>query len=111
QRTTCAGRPVSACTFDLPIDRFTSVPCSVADELVRRGAWARCMQTVGALDAAAELTAVHTRERRQFGRPLSAFQAVQHSLAAMSGEIERARAATALATAAATHYGFHPAQT
>ena len=84
---------------------------SVADELVRRGAWARCVQTVGALDAAAELTVAHTRERRQFGRPLSAFQAVQHSLAAMAGEIERARAATALAIAAATDYGFDTVQT
>ena len=35
---------------------------------------------------------------------------VQHSLAAMAGEIERARAATALAVAAAADYGFdHPA--
>ena len=39
-------------------------------------------------------------------RPLNKFQAVQHSLAAMAGEIERARAATALAVAAATDYGF-----
>jgi acyl-CoA dehydrogenase len=46
----------------------------------------------------------------QFGRALNKFQAVQHSLAAMAGEIERARAATALAVAAATDHGFgHPA--
>ena len=47
---------------------------------------------------------------RQFGRPLSAFQAVQHSLAAMAGEIERARAATTLAVAAAADHGFDSAQ-
>jgi acyl-CoA dehydrogenase len=82
----------------------------VADELIRRGAWARCNQIVGALDAACRLTVAHTSERVQFGRTLSKFQAVQHSLAAMAGEIERARAATALAVAAATDYGFgHPA--
>ena len=79
---------------------------AVADELTRRGAWARCNQIVGALDAACELTVAHTGERVQFGRQLSKFQAVQHSLAAMAGEIERARAATALAAAAATDYGF-----
>ena len=46
----------------------------------------------------------------QFGRQLNKFQAVQHSLAAMAGEIERARAATTLAVAAAADYGFdHPA--
>ena len=41
-----------------------------------------------------DLTVAHTGERVQFGRSLSKFQAVQHSLAAMAGEIERARAAT-----------------
>jgi acyl-CoA dehydrogenase len=106
-----AGEPRGSLPFDLPVDRFTSVRLCAADELARRGAWARCVQTVGALDAAAELTVAHTRERRQFGRPLSAFQAVQHSLAAMAGEIERARAATALAIAAATDYGFDTVQT
>jgi len=73
---------------------------------MRRGAWARCVQTVGAFDAAADLTANHTRERVQFGRSLSRFQAVQHALAAMAGEVERARATTDLAVAAAAQYGF-----
>jgi acyl-CoA dehydrogenase len=105
-----AGEPRGSFTFELPVDRFASVRLSVADELVRRGAWARCVQTVGVLDAAADLTVTHTRERRQFGRPLSAFQAVQHSLAAMAGEIERARAATVLAIAAAADCGFDSAE-
>jgi acyl-CoA dehydrogenase len=78
----------------------------VADELNRRGGWARCLQIIGAFDAACLLTVAHTGERVQFGRPLSRFQAVQHSLAAMAGEIERARAAATLAVAAATDYGF-----
>ena len=101
-----AGEPRGAFAFDLPVDQTTRLDRSVFDELVRRGAWARCVQTVGALDAAAALTVAHTKDRQQFGRPLSAFQAVQHSLAAMAGEIERARAATALATAAVSDYGF-----
>jgi acyl-CoA dehydrogenase len=106
-----AGEPRGSIAFEFPADRFASVRLSAADELVRRGAWARCVQTVGVLDAAADLTVAHTRERRQFGRPLSAFQAVQHSLAAMAGEIERARAATMLAIAAAADYGFDSAKT
>jgi acyl-CoA dehydrogenase len=105
-----AGEPRGSVTFDLPVDRSASRNHAVADELVRRGAWARCVQTVGVLDTAAALTVSHTRERQQFGRPLSAFQAVQHSLAAMAGEIERARAATALAIAAAADYGFGSAE-
>jgi hypothetical protein len=66
---------------------------------------------IGALDAAVEFSVGHTREREQFGRPLSAFQAVQHTLAGMAGEVERARAATDLAVTAAADFGFDSPQT
>jgi acyl-CoA dehydrogenase len=105
-----ADEPRGSITFDMAAGDMHAVDPGVADELIRRGAWARCNQIVGALDAACDLTVAHTGERVQFGRPLSKFQAVQHSLAAMAGEIERARAATALAVTAAADYGFaHPA--
>jgi acyl-CoA dehydrogenase len=104
------GEPRGSVTFDMAVNESHTVDLAVADELTRRGAWARCNQILGALDAACGLTVAHTSERVQFGRELRKFQAVQHSLAAMAGEIERARAATALAVAAATDYGFdHPA--
>jgi acyl-CoA dehydrogenase len=104
------GTPHGSIDFDLAVAELRTLDAVAADGLVRRGAWARCSQIVGALDAACDLTVAHTAERVQFGRTLSKFQAVQHSLAAMAGEIERARAATALAVAAATDYGFdHPA--
>jgi alkylation response protein AidB-like acyl-CoA dehydrogenase len=103
---TLAGEPRGMFAFDLPADSSTRLDPALGDELLIRGAWARCVQMVGAMDAAADLTVAHTRERHQFGRPLRAFQAVQHSLAAMAGEIERARAATTLAVAAAADYGF-----
>jgi acyl-CoA dehydrogenase len=105
-----AGEPCGSVAFDVSVERCATTDRSVGDELVRRGAWARCVQTIGVLDAAADLTVAHTRDRQQFGRPLSAFQAVAHSLAAMAGEIERARAATTLAIAAATGYGFGSAE-
>lgn len=91
-------------------DAFTVVGIS-AGEIIRRGAWARCVQIIGALDAAVEFSVAHTREREQFGRPLSAFQAVQHTLAGMAGEVERARAAANLAVAAAADFGFDSPQT
>jgi acyl-CoA dehydrogenase len=106
-----AGEPRDRLTFDVAADRLHSVDPAVADELVRRGAWARCVQIIGALDAAAALSVDHTCQRVQFGRPLSKFQAVQHSLAAMAGEIECARAAATLAVAAAADHGFASAQT
>jgi acyl-CoA dehydrogenase len=101
-----AWEPRGSLTFDVAVGELRSVDVGVADELTRRGAWARCNQIMGALAAACELTVAHTSERVQFGRQLNKFQAVQHSLAAMAGEIERARAATALAVAAAADYGF-----
>lgn len=99
-----AGEPRG--TLGYETDGLTRLDSVVGDELVRRGAWARCVQIIGAFDSALELTVAHTSERVQFGRPLSKFQAVQHSLAAMAGEIEQARAATDLATAAVTDHGF-----
>ncbi|WP_422742967.1 acyl-CoA dehydrogenase family protein [Mycobacterium sp. WMMD1722] len=101
-----AGEPRGTVTIDVPVGDCSTLDLALADELMLRGAWARCVQTVGALDAAAELTVAHTRTREQFGRPLSRFQAVQHALAAMAGEIERARAVTDLAVAATVDHGF-----
>lgn len=101
-----AGEPRVAVEFDTAAADVVQLPLAIADELTIRGAWCRCVQVVGAFDAAAQLTVAHTETRVQFGRPLAAFQAVQHSLATMLGEIERARAATTLAVTAATQYGF-----
>ena len=105
-----AGEPRDSLSFDVPADQLHAVDPTVGAELARRGAWSRCVQTIGVLDAAAALSVQHTRQRVQFGRPLSAFQSVQQSLAGMAGEIERARAAAELAVAAATEHGFdvHP---
>ena len=101
-----AGEPRAAIEFDTAAADVVRLPLAIADELTIRGAWCRCVQIVGAFDAAAQLTVAHTETRVQFGRPLAAFQAVQHSLATMLGEIERARAATTLAVTAAAQYGF-----
>lgn len=106
-----AGEPRDRITFDVPADSLHVLDPAIATELQLRGAWARCVQTIGALDAAVALAVDHTRNRVQFGRPLSAFQAVQHSLATMAGDVERARAATTLAIAAAADDGFGSPQT
>jgi acyl-CoA dehydrogenase len=51
-----AGEPRGSFTFDMAVDDTQAVDVGVADELSRRGAWARCNQIVGTLDAACELT-------------------------------------------------------
>lgn len=106
-----AGEPRDRVTVDLPAGMFRKLGTAVHDELLRRGAWARCVQIVGALDVAAELSVAHTKARVQFGRPLAKFQSVQHALAAMAGEIEKARATATLAVAAADDHGFDAPQT
>jgi acyl-CoA dehydrogenase len=106
-----AGEPRDAVSFAVAADHLHPVDKALGVELTRRGAWARCVQVIGALDAAAASSVTHTRERHQFGRPLSAFQSVQQSLAGMAGEIERARAAVELAVAAADEHGFGSAHT
>lgn len=100
------GEPRDEIAADLPAAAFVVLDGDAEAELKRRGAWARCVQVIGALDAAVEFSVAHTRERYQFGRPLSAFQAVQHTLAGMAGEVERARAAANLAVSAAVDFGF-----
>ncbi|MEI6253881.1 MAG: acyl-CoA dehydrogenase family protein, partial [Mycobacteriaceae bacterium] len=75
QGRNAGGEPRDTVTVAMSRESFTPVDGDVAAELVRRGAWARCMQIIGALDAAVEFSVAHTREREQFGRPLSAFQA------------------------------------
>lgn len=106
-----AGEPRERVHFELPADRFDRLDSAVYDELMRRGAWARCVQVIGAMDMAAEATVEYTSARVQFGRPLSKFQSVQHALSAMAGEIERGRTAATLAVAAASDHGFYAAQT
>jgi acyl-CoA dehydrogenase len=49
-----AGEPRGSFTFDIAVADTRAVDVGVADELTRRGAWARCNQIVGVLDAACD---------------------------------------------------------
>jgi len=61
------------------------------------GGLARAAQMTGALERVLESTVRYVNERQQFGKPLGKFQAVQHSLAVLAGEV----AASGVATEAA----------
>ncbi len=52
---------------------------------------------VGVCDRALEMTVAYVKDRKQFGVPVGAFQAVSHKCAQMLLETEQARAATAFA--------------
>ncbi|CAN7717272.1 acyl-CoA dehydrogenase family protein [Neorhizobium sp. LjRoot104] len=55
-------------------------------------------EAVGIMDALMDATVAYTRERVQFGKPLAAFQALQHRMAEMAVKCQEARASALLAT-------------
>lgn len=61
------------------------------------GAALRSAQIAGALEAVLALTLGHAGDRRQFGRALGQFQAVQQQLAVLAEDLMAARMAAALA--------------
>lgn len=61
--------------------------------LYRRGALARAMMMAGAMERALDTAVTYAQERKQFGRPISKFQAVQQNLAVMAGQVAAAGAA------------------
>ncbi|MGY8525686.1 acyl-CoA dehydrogenase family protein [Paracidovorax citrulli] len=75
-----------------PADLAASFHAIAAQALI-----ASCWEAAGAMQAALDATVGHVSQRQQFGRPLSAFQVVQHRLAEMAVCCEEATAACELA--------------
>jgi alkylation response protein AidB-like acyl-CoA dehydrogenase len=63
------------------------------DALLLMGAAVRAMQMTGALEAILDISVGYANERVAFGRPIAKFQAVQHNLARLAGEVAAAIAA------------------
>lgn len=74
--------------------------------LVERMALARAALMAGALDRILGMAIDYATEREQFGRPIAKFQAVQHSLAVLAGEVAAARCACDGAITSATSPNF-----
>jgi hypothetical protein len=65
----------------------------------------RCLQVGAAMGAALELSIRYVQDRKQFGRALAQFQAIQHSLALAAEEVAACAAITDLALACAVREG------
>ena len=68
------------------------------EEAVDRTIAALCAEAVGAMEVLHETTVEYLKQRRQFGRALADFQALQHRLADMYVACEEARSLLLLAT-------------
>jgi len=71
----------------------------LAEQAELRRAVNVCASLVGAMAGAFELTRTYALQRKQFGRPIARFQAVQDLLARGVSELNAATAATRVATA------------
>jgi alkylation response protein AidB-like acyl-CoA dehydrogenase len=85
----------------VPDGRLLTEPGAAADDLHHRlvalGATAVVCDAVGAAEHLLEISTSHATTRRQFGRPIGAFQAVKHHLANMFTDVEASRAAAGFA--------------
>ena len=72
---------------DVVVPASSAAPVDVtAGDLRRRGALLRSASMAGAMEQVLAMTIAHAAGREQFGRPLSAFQAIQHHLVAIAEE-------------------------
>jgi alkylation response protein AidB-like acyl-CoA dehydrogenase len=109
QGRTLAGEPSDEVTFDGVRPIATAAAPSGLDQtaLMLMGATARSVETAGALESVLAHTVRYANERVAFERPIAKFQAVQHNLARLAGEVAAAVAAAgSAADAVAQATGF-----
>ncbi|MFG1229977.1 acyl-CoA dehydrogenase family protein [Xanthobacter wiegelii] len=103
-RRNLAGEPRDALSIaGEDLGRYPSRPWSSAagaDGLSAYGAFVRAQQMAGAMERCLGLAVAYANERKQFGKPIGRFQAVQHMLAVAAGESAAAAAAAEVAAAA-----------
>lgn len=64
---------------------------AIVEMILRKGAIARCAESIGAIQTCVEMTVAYAKERVQYERPVGAFQALQHIMADMWTAMETSR--------------------
>src|SRR5438874_2171604 len=107
--TSLAGEPQDTVSFD----GATAIGAGAAPAgldpvtLARLGAAVRTQQMAGALEHILDQSVQWSLDRVQFGRPIAKFQAVQHNLAQLAGEVAAAGAAADTAAEAIAERGIN----
>lgn len=99
-----AGEPRDELDLARSECQFDSVSSMGAVRWLSLGALMRSAQMAGALRRCFELSSAYAVERKQFGRPLVAFQAIQQELAILAGEVAAVEAAVDAAANAAQNF-------
>jgi acyl-CoA dehydrogenase len=100
QDKSLAGEPRDTVSFDAAVPEAVN-PVDLDEDMIQRfGAAVRLQQMAGALEKILEQSVQWALDRSQFGRPIAKFQAVQHNLATLAGEVAAAGAAADLAAEA-----------
>jgi acyl-CoA dehydrogenase len=91
-----AGDPLNVVTFDhaQAVRAAPAVDGFDQTSLLLMGATVRSVETAGALEAILTLSVDYANERVAFERPIGKFQAVQHNLARLAGEVAAAMVAS-----------------
>jgi acyl-CoA dehydrogenase len=107
-----AGRNLAGdAQCDIRLDRVKPLAISAAPShldqtaLMLMGCTARAVQTAGALEAILGIAVRYANERVAFERPIAKFQAVQHNLARLAGEVSAALTASGSAADAIAREG------
>ena len=85
------GRAAEVTLTDVPARRIGDA--SLLHRPLAAAILAVCADAVGVMEKAVDLTTDYLKTRKQFGRPIGSFQAIQHRMAELLTEVEQARSA------------------
>jgi len=96
-----AREPRDTLTFDVLLTDGDVAPSNISPSDVQAvGAAMRSQQIAGALSRITDMSVQYAQERKQFGRPIGKFQAIQQNLALLAAQTAAANAAADIAAEA-----------